>query len=58
MATEAQKEACRRYYARMKGITRVFMFRLNKERDADVIEKLDSVPNKADYLRELVRKDG
>lgn len=31
--------------------------RFNNEKDADVIEKLNSVPNKADYIRQLVRKD-
>lgn len=25
--------------------------------DADVIEKLGSVPNKADYIRQLIRED-
>ena len=31
-------------------------FRLNKETDIDIIEKLQSV-NKLDYLRELIRAD-
>ena len=25
--------------------------------DADVIEKLESVPNKVDYIRQLIRQD-
>lgn len=37
--------------------TRTFYIRLNKETDADIIEKLETVQNKTDYIRELVRKD-
>lgn len=36
---------------------RTVSFRFNKESDKDVIERLDSVPNKTDYVRSLVRKD-
>ena len=31
--------------------------RFHNESDADVIEKLGSVPNKADYIRRLIRED-
>lgn len=34
-----------------------FSFRLHKESDADAIAKINSVPNKADYFRQLVNKD-
>ena len=37
MTTEAQRAACRRYYDRHKKITKSFLFRLNRESDADVI---------------------
>ena len=57
MATEAQRMACRRYYARSKKFTRAYLIRLNKVKDADVIAKLDDVPSKAEYIRELVRRD-
>lgn len=36
---------------------RFYHLKLNLHTDADVIEKLDSVPSKQDYLRQLVRKD-
>ena len=32
-------------------------FKFNKQNDADIIEKIDSVENKLDYIRELVRAD-
>lgn len=28
-----------------------------RKTDAEIIEKLDSVPNKAGYIRELIRRD-
>ena len=55
MTTEAQKRAMRNYYLRNKANTRVYMFRLNKERDADVIAALDAEQNKAEFLRKLVK---
>ncbi len=36
---------------------RFYHLKLNINTDADVIAKLDSVPSKQDYLRQLVRKD-
>lgn len=41
---------------RKKHMTRVVM-RLRNEEDADVIAKLESVPNKIEYIRSLVRED-
>ena len=38
---------------KMKGVS----IRRNIESDADVISKLESVPNKADYIRRLIRAD-
>ena len=34
-----------------------FTLRFHKKSDADIIEKLTSVPNRLGYLRELIRKD-
>ena len=31
--------------------------KLNIKTDADVIAKLESVPSKQDYIRQLIRKD-
>lgn len=36
---------------------RFYHLKLNMRTDADVIAKLDSVPSKQDYLRQLVRRD-
>lgn len=37
--------------------TKAFCFRFMSESDADVIAKINSVPNKADYIRKLIRAD-
>lgn len=36
---------------------KMFCFKLNVKNDNDVIEKLDSVNNKINYVKTLVRKD-
>lgn len=36
---------------------RFFHMKLNIKTDADVIAKLESVPSKQDYIRQLIRKD-
>ena len=55
MATEAQKAAMRRYYAKMKGKKRNYMLRFDKENDADIIEALDAASSKTDYIRKIIR---
>lgn len=30
---------------------------LHKEKDADILERLETVGNKAEYIRKLIRKD-
>lgn len=57
MATEAQKRANRKYYEKSKKFFKAVLLRFSREQDADVLAKLDSVPNKTDYVRKLVRKD-
>lgn len=57
MTSDAQRRALRNYYMRTKELSRVFMFKFNRERDADVIGKIEEQPNKSDYIRKLVRKD-
>lgn len=37
--------------------TRQIKMKLNLKTDADILEKLDSVPNKQGYIKELIRKD-
>lgn len=53
MATEAQRQAKARYDQK----TVQYIFRLRLDKDADVIQRLGSVPNKTEYLRKLVRED-
>ena len=31
--------------------------RLNKKTDADILNKLDNVPNKQGYIKQLIRQD-
>lgn len=40
-----------------KEKTNVVSVRLNKNTDADIIEKLNSVPSKMGYIKDLIRKD-
>ena len=37
--------------------TRKYNFKFNLKNDADIIEKLDSVPSKQGYIKELIRAD-
>lgn len=54
MVTEAQKRAKKKYDT-LRTTQVVMRLRLNQ--DADVIEKLRSVQNKTEFIRELVRRD-
>ena len=54
MVSEAQKRAKKRYDTLR---TKQYVMRLRIGADADVIEKLDSVPSKTEFIRELVRRD-
>lgn len=52
--TEAQKRAQRKYETES---SKQFKMRLNYSNEADIIEKLESVPNQAGYIKELIRAD-
>lgn len=52
---QAQRMACKRYYEKTKKEYRVIALRFHREDDADVLAKFDSVPNKTEFVRELVR---
>lgn len=52
--TEAQKRAREKYE---KANTVQLHFKLNRNTDADILEKLDSVGNKQGYIKSLIRKD-
>lgn len=53
MASESQRKAIKRYH--LKTVSLLLRFR--RDADADVIQKLNDVPNKTGYVRELVRDD-
>ena len=40
-----------------KANTKIVNMRFNIDSDADILERLDQVENKADYIRQLVRRD-
>ena len=40
-----------------KENTKRYAFKLNLKTDKEVIEKLDAVPNKTDYIRQLILSD-
>lgn len=40
-----------------KRVSKNYTFRFNKEKDAEVIEKLESVKLKTAYIRSLILKD-
>lgn len=42
------------YYRRT---TKQFKVQFRNEADSDIIEKINSVPSKTDYLRKLIKKD-
>lgn len=53
MATDAQKRAKARY----DKTTKALVLRFRRGADADIVERLESVPQKTEYLRKLIRQD-
>ena len=56
MSSEAQRRACRKYYWKNKERKRVYVIRLDRETDADVIQALNNACI-TDYIKRLVRHD-
>lgn len=54
MAKESQLKAQKKYDAQN---TVQFKMKLNKNTDSDILKKLDAVPNKQGYIKELIRDD-
>lgn len=54
MSSPAQVAASTRYNS--KNVVQI-KFNFNKKTDADIIEKLNSVPNKQGYIKSLIRND-
>lgn len=40
-----------------KKAVKQYLFQVNKRTDADIIKKMESVPNKTGYIKGLIRKD-
>lgn len=54
MASKAEIQAVDRFN---KEKTKCVLLRLNLSTDKDILEKLDSVPSKMGYIKELIRAD-
>ena len=54
MATQAQIDASNKFN---KENTLCVLLRLNFSTDIEIIKKLESVPSKMGYIKELIRKD-
>ena len=57
MTTEAQKRAQKKYDEANKDRYRMIHLKLNREADADIIEKLEQSENIQGYIKELIRAD-
>lgn len=57
MATEAQKRAQKKYDEANKDKWRMIHLKLNRETDAEIIEKLEQVPSIQGYIKDLIRAD-
>lgn len=57
MTTEAQKRAQKKYDEANKDKFRMIHLKLNRETDADIIQKLESVDGIQTYIKKLIRAD-
>lgn len=57
MLTDAQIRAQKKYDLENKNNYKGIYLKLNRESDADIIDKLDSEDNIQGYIKELIRKD-
>ena len=57
MSTEAQKRAQKKYDEANKDKWRMIHLKLNRETDAEIIEKLEQVPSIQGYIKDLIRAD-
>lgn len=55
MTTEAQKRAQKRYDEANKDKWRMIHLKLNKETDADIIERLETSGNIQKYIKDSIR---
>lgn len=52
--SEAHNRAVKKYD---EANTKQIKLKLNKKTDADILEALESVPNKQGYIKSLIRQD-
>ena len=57
MTTEAQKRAQKKYDDANKDKFKCIQLKLNRETDADILEKLASVSSMQGYIKALIRDD-
>ena len=57
MISEAQKRAQKKYDDANRDKFKFIQLKLNRETDADIIEKLTSVSSMQGYIKELIRAD-
>lgn len=57
MVTEAQKRAQKKYDDANKDKFKCIQLKLNRETDADILEKLASVSSMQGYIKHLIRGD-
>ena len=57
MTTDAQKRAQKRYDEANKDKFRMIHLKLNRDTDADIIKKLESVDSIQGYIKELIKAD-
>ena len=55
MSTEAQKRAQKRYDEATKDKWRMIHLKLNRENDADIIERLETSGNIQKYIKDSIR---
>lgn len=54
MTSDAQKRAVKKYDA---ANTKRLLLKFNLGTDKDILDKLDAVPNKQGYIKQLIRED-
>lgn len=57
MTSEAQKRAQKKYDQANKDRYKSVYIKINKETEADILEKLSGVVNVQGYIKQLIRSD-
>lgn len=57
MTSEAQLRAQKKYDESHRDMFKSYHLKFNKKDDAELIFRLDTVPNRTDYIRQLILDD-